>query len=219
MLECSHCHAKLCIAFHPQLTPSQKETLTLQYQEQLATKGHVDSMCLFWDNNTTKNKDKDDDTSDFPVPLFLADTLDRDFVELLEHPTPESLLLERANALSNNNCSTIALQPLEHHDERALVDAVKQKVRVGSTVLLLVLMGWTYQSNMEEEEGTVNNNTQSSSLVCKVCDSTLNHHVVKSHKYYCPIRCGFPKTNTNSSTSSPSGEPCWMVVARNVLKR
>ena len=185
-------------------------------------------MCLFWDNtdnhNTTKNQD-DDTSNEFPVPLFLADTLDRDFVELLEHPTPQSLLLERANAFSHShNRGTIRLQPLEHHDDRVLVDAVKQKVRVGYTVLLLVLMGWTYQSHLEEEDDSLNNNNddtnnpQSSNLVCKVCDSTLNHHVVKSHKYYCPIRCGFPKTNTISSSSS-SGEPCWKVVARNVLNR
>jgi hypothetical protein len=74
LLECSHCHAKLCIAFHPQLTPSQKATLTLKYQEQLATQGHANSMCLFWDNSSINKNDGDDNdeegTRDFPVPLF-----------------------------------------------------------------------------------------------------------------------------------------------------
>jgi hypothetical protein len=121
-------------------------------------------------------------------------------VQLLEHPKPQNLLLERANALSCRSYS--ALQPLEDHDDRILVDAVKRKVRVGYTILLLVLMGWTYQSNGDEEDGTQHTNTitspttitttPSSIFVCKVCDSTLNRHVVKSHKYYCPIRCGFP---------------------------
>ena len=192
MLECSHCHAKLCITFDSQLTPSQKQQVTCHYQRQLSTTGHANDMCLFWDDDSKHN----DDGS---VPLYLASVLDPDFVELLEHPTPHTVLLDRANSFAFCPQKLPKVNPLQQRQDRLLFDQVKQKVRAGYTATLLSLLGWSYQG---EEDGHTE-----ITLKCNVCGSEFEGDVVTSHKYYCPWRCG----------CQGDGEPCWKVVANKIV--
>lgn len=203
MLECSHCQAKLCITFNPQLTPTQKEQVTLQYQRQLSTTGHANKMCLFWDDDS---KQHDDGSA---VPLFLARVLDPDFVELLEHATPHTVLLDRANRFASCSQKQIRdiINPLQQQQrqDRLLMNRVKQKVRSGYTATILALLGWSYPEKEEEDDD--DKCITEMTLMCKVCDSEFHGNIVTSHKYYCPWRCGFP----------PDGEPCWKVVANKIV--
>lgn len=194
MLECSHCHAKLCISFDPNLTPTQKQKVALHYQNQLSSTGHANDMCLFWDDDS-----KDQDGA---VPLYLASVLDPDFVELLEHATPHTVLLDRANRFAfNPRLGTLKVHPIQKRHDRLLFDRVKQKVRAGYTATLLSLLGWT----CKQDDG--DSRTQRLALECKVCGSDFQGDVVTSHKYYCPWRCGFPG----------SEEPCWKVLANKIV--
>jgi hypothetical protein len=196
MLECCHCHAKLAIILDDKLTPSQTETVTAHYLEQLTTKGHA-PLCLFWDSS----KDDDDDC---PIPLFLADNLDSQFVALLEHPTPQTVLLERANAFAAISATQLpsSLEPLAEKEDRALFEQVKLKVRAGKTAVLLALFGWT----LSNSSGT----TTTTRLECKLCLAELNKNPLTSHKYYCPLRCGFGGRKESSL-------PCWKTIAKNII--
>ena len=194
MLECCHCHAKLAIILDDKLTPSQTETVTAHYLEQLTTKGHA-PLCLFWDSS----KDDDDDC---PIPLFLADNLDSQFVALLEHPTPQTVLLERANAFAAISATQLpsSLEPLAEKEDRALFEQVKLKVRAGKTAVLLALFGWTLST------------TTTTKLECKLCLAELNKNPLTSHKYYCPLRCGFGGVGGQQSSL-----PCWKTIAKNII--
>jgi hypothetical protein len=194
MLECSHCHAKLCIAFDPALTPTQKQQVALFYQKQLVSTGHANDMCLFWDDDSKEQ--------DGAVPLYLASVLDPDFVELLEHAAPHTVLLDRANRFAFfPQLMSTKVNPIKHRQDRLLFDRVKQKVRAGYTATLLSLLGWTCR---EENGGSP---TKMMTLECKVCGSEFQGDVVSSHRYYCPWRCGFPQR----------GEPCWKLLANNIV--
>eukprot|EP00545_Synedropsis_sp_CCMP1620_P013767 CAMPEP_0119031260 /NCGR_PEP_ID=MMETSP1176-20130426/41453_1 /TAXON_ID=265551 /ORGANISM="Synedropsis recta cf, Strain CCMP1620" /LENGTH=328 /DNA_ID=CAMNT_0006987651 /DNA_START=539 /DNA_END=1525 /DNA_ORIENTATION=- len=224
LLECSHCHAKLCVSFDEALLPSQRVKVEQYYKEQLATKGHASELCLFCDIGTNKNKE--DATSlqqkEQTIPLYLAAVLDPDFVAWMSHPTPQAMLVERSQQIA---VAPTRLQELPQDDaengDQLLVGQVCDKFLttnnddsstigdVDKTVLALALLGWTGSS-------TNDNTTSAASLECKLCLSSLHNQqistsaasLLKRHKFYCPYRCGITEGD----------EPCWKTIANKSLE-
>lgn len=166
-------------------------------------------MCLFYNNK----KDTLDD-----MPLYLAAVLDDEFIAWMDHPTPQTVLLERAQRLTN----LVELEELPEEDDgdQKLIDQVCDKLIVADagddtndssnpttnrTALTLALLGWTRcDTNSTESNMT---------LDCKLCLSTLpettnRRLALRGHKYYCPYRCGLKY----------GGEPCWKTIANKAVK-
>lgn len=211
LLECSHCRAKVCVAFDAKLLPSQHKKVEQHYKEQLRTKGHITNpQCLFY---SKKESDDDDDG----MPLYLAAVLDDEFIAWMDHPTPQTVLLEHAQQLTN--LTELEELPEEDDADQKLIDQVCDKLIVADgddtndsaptnnkTAVTLSLLGWTRCGATSTESKTT--------LDCKLCLSTLpetttnRRLAMRAHKYYCPYRCGM----------TDGGEPCWKLIANKALK-
>lgn len=217
LLECSHCRAKLCISFDDSLTPGQRAKVEQHYKEQLTTKGHASELCLFYGTKKLKASSQKDEW----LPLHLAAVLDPNFVAWLDHPAPQTVLLERAQHIEKVAAVTLAIVP-EDDDEQQLIDHICEKIMAtgvssinNRATLACVLLGWT----------TTDKDTADSALLeCKLCLSSLQHpttsagtsasaasSLIKRHKYYCPYRCGI------TNTEGEEVEPCWKTIASRTL--
>jgi hypothetical protein len=145
----------LAISFSNHLTVEQHRQVTYRFQEQLAATGHINDMCLFYSR---------DFFSDDPLPLYLISALGDDdlLVQLMEHPHPASMLVEKSQGLTEASLND---EPLSDEDKQLIQAACP------SLTATRVLMGW------------MNDDT------CTVCLGQLQgDRLLSSHKYYCPYR-------------------------------
>lgn len=103
-LQCVHCKSVLVVLIHPKLTKYESiRKIVKAYQSKLAT-AHKEScpfrldaeLHLLDNNNKMTVKRKQDSNI---VPTYLASVLPRDVWELVEHPTPLSLVKDRFHTL------------------------------------------------------------------------------------------------------------------------
>jgi hypothetical protein len=191
MLECSFCHAKLCIRVDSQLTIKSHEHVVRYWESMLRKGGHTkDDMCLFRDSS----KAESDDLDGSEIPLYLASVLDPSFVGLMEHPRPKQLLLERSDSLIPKLDTISNFEPLDLED-RDMVEDIASRTNLQYDIIQLILGNWTWDESNNE-------------FLCRVCHTTFRGHVIKSHKYYCPVRCGYGN----------GGPSTWTILAKKVFQ-
>lgn len=198
LLQCSHCNAKLAITFDSKLNPQQCRTVTQKHQEALATKGHVNELCLFYDTTCSKAD---------PLGQFSSALLDPDFIQIMES-SPSSLVVERAKKLLQGDDDDDLPTVVKFDDDALLEQAVAELSSSCSSgdsrsALALTLLGWSRGDGGNPHH-----------LSCKLClsiyNNNNNNNLVTSHKYYCPYL--LPPYGKEEE------EPCWKQICKRILE-